>query len=58
MLLANALKSVGYTDTVLFLTIGKSEIYQEKFRQVSNRFLPKLPINIETGYRLILIFLQ
>ncbi len=30
MLLANALKSVGYTDTVLFLTIGKSDIYQHK----------------------------
>ncbi len=25
--LANALKSVGYMDTVLFLTIGKSDIY-------------------------------
>jgi hypothetical protein len=35
MLLANALKSVGYTstvpmDTVLFLTIGKSDIYHHK----------------------------
>jgi hypothetical protein len=27
---ANALKSIGYTDTVLFLTIGKPEIYQPK----------------------------
>jgi hypothetical protein len=26
--LANALKSIGYTDTVLFLTIGKPDIYQ------------------------------
>jgi hypothetical protein len=26
----NAFKSVGYTDTVLFLTIGKPEIYQHK----------------------------
>jgi hypothetical protein len=25
---ANALNSVGYTDTVLFLTIGKPDIYQ------------------------------
>jgi hypothetical protein len=25
---ANALKSIGYTDTVLFLTIGKPDIYQ------------------------------
>ncbi len=27
---ANALKSVGYTDTILFLTIGKPDIYQRK----------------------------
>ncbi len=27
---ANALKSIGYTDTVLFLTIGKLDIYQHK----------------------------
>jgi hypothetical protein len=27
---ANALKSLGYTDTVLFLTIGKPDIYQPK----------------------------
>ncbi len=25
---ANALKSIGYTDTILFLTIGKPDIYQ------------------------------
>jgi hypothetical protein len=25
---ANALKYIGYTDTVMFLTIGKPEIYQ------------------------------
>jgi hypothetical protein len=30
MLLANALKSIGYMDTVLFLTIGKPDIYQHK----------------------------
>jgi hypothetical protein len=28
ILLANALKSTGYTDTVLFLTIGMLDIYQ------------------------------
>jgi hypothetical protein len=28
--LENALKSVGYTDIVLFLTIGKLNIYQPK----------------------------
>jgi hypothetical protein len=27
---ANALNSTGYTDTVLFLTIGKPDIYQLK----------------------------
>jgi hypothetical protein len=38
MPLENALKSVGYTDAVLLLTIGKSDIYQHiyKFRQVDN----------------------
>jgi hypothetical protein len=28
--LENALKCVGYMDTVLFLTIGKSDMYQHK----------------------------
>ncbi len=27
---ANALNSIGYTDTVLFLAIGKLDIYQLK----------------------------
>ncbi len=27
---ANALNSIGYTDTVMFLTIGKLDIYQLK----------------------------
>ncbi len=26
---ANALKSIGYADTVLFLTIGKLDTYQQ-----------------------------
>jgi hypothetical protein len=30
MSLANAPKSIGYTNTVFFLTIGKSDIYQYK----------------------------
>jgi hypothetical protein len=30
MLQENALKSIGYTDTVLFLIIGKPNIYQHK----------------------------
>jgi hypothetical protein len=29
-LLANALISIGYTDSVLFLTIGKPDIYHHK----------------------------
>jgi hypothetical protein len=27
---ANAQKSIGYTDTVLFLTIGKPDIYKNR----------------------------
>jgi hypothetical protein len=27
---ANSLNSIGYTDTVLFITIGKPDIYQLK----------------------------
>jgi hypothetical protein len=27
---ASAIKSVGYTDTVLFIIISKSDIYQHK----------------------------
>jgi hypothetical protein len=27
---ANALQSIGCTDTVLFLTVGKPDIYQHK----------------------------
>jgi hypothetical protein len=30
MPLTNALKSIGHTDIVLFLTVGKSDIYQHK----------------------------
>ncbi len=30
MPLANALNSIGYRDTILFLSIGKSDIYQNK----------------------------
>jgi hypothetical protein len=30
MLQANALNSIGYMDTVLFLTIGKPNIYQHE----------------------------
>ncbi len=44
---ANALKYMGYTDTVLFLTIGKPDIYQQKNLGKSATVLlsgwPKLP---------------
>jgi hypothetical protein len=46
---ANALKSIGYTDTILFLTIGKPDIYQHKsvgksaiFFYPGDQKLPKL----------------
>jgi hypothetical protein len=41
---ANALKSLGYTDSILLLTIGKPDIYQHK--SVGNSLYPgdqKLP---------------
>ncbi len=44
---ANALKYMGYTDTVLLLTIGKPDIYQQKnLGKSATVFLsgwPKLP---------------
>jgi hypothetical protein len=48
---ANALDSIGYTDTVLFLTIGKPDIYQLKslgksatvFIRVTNNYQNWLP---------------
>jgi hypothetical protein len=36
MPLTNALKSIGYTHIVMFLTVGKSDIYQHK-RYVSQQ---------------------
>jgi hypothetical protein len=35
---ANALNSIGYTDTILFLTIGKPDIYQLKSLGKSETF--------------------
>ncbi len=50
---ANALKSIGYTDTVLFLTNGKPDIYQQKsLGKLATVFypgdqkLPKLAANL------------
>jgi hypothetical protein len=50
---ANALNSVGYTDTVLFITIGKLDIYQlQSFGKSATVFLSVLPIITEIGGRL------
>jgi hypothetical protein len=50
---ANALNSIGYTDTALFLTIGKSDIYQLKSLGKSARvFLSVLSIITEIGCQL------
>jgi hypothetical protein len=50
---ANALKSIGYTDTVLFLTIGKPDIYQHRslcksatIFYPSNQKFPKLAADL------------
>jgi hypothetical protein len=51
MLQANAQKSIGYTDTVLFLIIGKPDIYQHRslvsrqqfFIRVTKNYLNWLP---------------
>ncbi len=48
----NALNSIGYTDTVLFLTIGKPDIYQLKSLGKSASFLSMLPIITEIGCQL------
>jgi hypothetical protein len=47
---ANALKSIGPTDTILFLTIGKPDIYQHK--SIGKFFLSVLPKITEIGCRL------
>jgi hypothetical protein len=44
--LANALISIGYMDSVLFLTIGKPDIYQHKS-------LGKSATDFYPGYQLI-----
>jgi hypothetical protein len=50
---ANALKSIRYKDTILFLTIGKPDIYQHKSVSKSatvfylgDQKLPKLPADL------------
>jgi hypothetical protein len=49
----NALNSIGYTDTVSFLTIGKPDIYQLKsLGKSATVFLTVLPIITEIGCRL------
>ncbi len=47
---ANALNSIGYTDTVPFLTTGKPDIYQLKsLGKSATVFLSVLPIITEIG---------
>jgi hypothetical protein len=50
---ANVFKSIGYTDTVMFLTTGKPDIYQHKSLGKSatvfypdNQKLPKLAADL------------
>ncbi len=53
MPLTNALRSIGYTDTVLFLTIGKSEIYRYKSLDKSaTNFYPSIgkPERVTNNY--------
>jgi hypothetical protein len=50
---ANALKSIGYTDTILFLTIGQPDIYQNKsVGKSATVFLSGCPKITEIGRRL------
>jgi hypothetical protein len=54
MPLENALKSLGYTDLVLFLTIGKSDIYHYKSLSKSAiDFYPRIgkPSRVANNYR-------
>jgi hypothetical protein len=44
---ANALISIGYTDTILFLTIGKPDIYQHKSLVSRQQFF----IRVTKNYR-------
>jgi hypothetical protein len=52
---ANALKSIGYTDTVLFLTTGKPDIYSISMKSIGksatvfylgDQKLPKLAVDL------------
>jgi hypothetical protein len=53
MLQANQLNSIGCTDTVLFLTIGKPDIYRLKsLGKSATVFLSVLPVITDIGCRL------
>jgi hypothetical protein len=49
---ANALNSIGYMDTVLFLTIVKPDIYPLNGSGKWQQFLSMLPIITKIGSRL------
>jgi hypothetical protein len=53
---ANALKSIGYTDTILFLTIGKPDIYQHKGVGKSATFFIRVTKNYRNWQPTYLIF--
>jgi hypothetical protein len=53
---ANALKSIGYTDTVLFLSIGKPDIYQHKSLISRQQFFIRVTNNYRNWLPTYLIF--
>jgi hypothetical protein len=53
---ANALKSIGHTDTVLFLTIGNPDIYQHKRLGKSANVFIRVTKNYRNWLRTYLIF--
>jgi hypothetical protein len=53
---ANASKSIGYMDTVLFLTIGKPDMYQHKSLGKSQQFFIRVTKNYRNWLPTYLIF--
>jgi hypothetical protein len=53
---ANSLKSIGYTDTVLFLTLGKPDIYPHRSFGKSAKFFIQMTKNYQNWLPTYLIF--
>ncbi len=53
---ANAVRFIGYTDTVLFLTIGKPNIYQLKVQVSRKQFFIRVTKNYQNWLPTYLIF--